>query len=398
MRTSLIALALLAAAGVLGYAAVNDKLPAQVKAPLEGAIGWGRGLIGEGSPAPAAQSPATQQSRAPAEQQPSGRGGGRGPTPVEVARAEAKASESAIRSVGTLMSDESVTVSAEQTGRIVEIRFQEGQSVKAGDLLVKLDDSVLQAELADARSRLSLAEGNLRRASTLSKTGAGTERASDEAKSAQETARAALDLAQVRLSKTDIRAPFDGTVGLRLQSVGAFVQPGQAMVNLEKIDVLKLDFKVPELFLAQIRPGQSVEIAVDAIPGRTFTGEIYAINPLVDVNGRALSIRARLANKDGLLRPGLFARVGIRRHAGERVVIVPEGAIVPRVNGPVVFRVENGKALETPVRLGERRSGAVEIVSGVSAEDTVVVAGHARLRDGAAVEVIAAQAQAKAKT
>jgi membrane fusion protein (multidrug efflux system) len=385
MRTSLIALALLAAAGALGYAVVNDKLPPELKTPLDRAMSWGRGLL-DGAPrtAPTAQQPAPQ---------PAGRRDARGPTPVEVARAESTPSESAIRSVGTLMSDESVTVSAEQTGRIVDIRFQEGQKVEAGDILVKLDDSLLQAELADARSRLVLAEGNLRRATTLSKTGAGTERASDEAKAAHETARAALELAQVRLSKTEIRAPFSGTVGLRLQSVGAFVQPGQAMVNLEKIDVLKLDFKVPELFLAQIRPGQSVEIAVDAIPDRTFTGEIYAINPLVDVNGRALSIRARLANKDGLLRPGLFARVGIRRHAGERVVIVPEGAIVPRGSGPVVFRVQNGKALETPVRLGERRSGAVEIVSGVGPEDTVVTAGHARLRDGASVEVVASQAR-----
>jgi membrane fusion protein (multidrug efflux system) len=386
MRTSLIALALLAAAGVLGYAVVNDKLPAELKTPLEGAMSWGRGLLDGGAPAP----PTAQQASAP---QPAGRRDARAPTPVEVARAESTPSESAIRSVGTLMSDESVTVSAEQTGRIIDIRFKEGQTVEVGDILVKLDDSLLQAELADARSRLGLAEGNLRRATTLSKTGAGTERASDEARSAQETARAALDLAQVRLSKTEIRAPFSGTVGLRLQSVGAFVQPGQAMVNLEKIDVLKLDFKVPELFLAQIRPGQSVEIAVDAIPDRTFTGEIYAIDPMVDVNGRALSIRARLANKDGLLRPGLFARVGIRRHAGERVVIVPEGAIVPRGSGPVVFRVQNGKALETPVRLGERRSGAVEIVSGVDPEDTVVTAGHARLRDGALVEVVASQAR-----
>lgn len=395
MRTSWIALVLLGIAGGIGYAIVNDKLPAEVKAPLDGAVGWARGVVGGAPPAPAGPAATAAKPADAPPQQPVARGASGRPTPVEVARAEAKASESAIRSVGTLMSDESVTVSAEQTGRIVEIRFQEGQTVKAGELLVKLDDSVLQAELADARSRLGLAEGNLRRATTLSKTGAGTERASDEAKSAQETARAALDLAQVRLSKTDIRAPFDGTVGLRMQSVGAFVQPGQAMVNLEKIDVLKLDFKAPELFLAEIRPGQSVEVAVDAIPGRTFTGEIYAINPLVDVNGRALSIRARLQNREGILRPGLFARVGIRRHAGERVVVVPEGAIVPRVNGPVVFRVQNGKALETPVRLGERRSGAVEIVSGVSAEDTVVVAGHARLRDGASVEVIVPQAQAK---
>jgi membrane fusion protein, multidrug efflux system len=310
-----------------------------------------------------------------------------------VASAKATASESAIRSVGTLMSDESVNISAEQAGRILEIRFGEGDTVKAGDILVRLDDALLKAERADVRSRLSLAEGNLRRATLLSKSGAGTERALDEARSAQETSRAALDLAEVRLSKTEIRAPFDGTIGLRAQSAGAYITPGQTIVNLEKIDVLKLSFKVPELFLSQVRNGQQVEVAVDAFPDRRFLGTIYAIDPMVDVNGRALSIRARLDNTDRTLRPGLFARVGIRRNAGEQIVVVPEGAIVPRGNGPVVFRVRDGKAVETPVQLGERRSGAVEIVSGVAADETVVIAGHTRLRNGATVEVVSTQAR-----
>jgi membrane fusion protein (multidrug efflux system) len=386
MRTSLLALLLLVVVGAIGYAAVNDKLPEPLSAPAERVVTWARGLLGGSAeaevPRAAAASPAG--ARVPE---------GRASVPVEVARAQSTASQSAIRSVGTMMSDESVNISAEQAGRIAEIRFREGDQVKSGDVLLKLDDALLTAELTDARSRLVLAESNFGRATTLTKSGAGTGRALDEARAAQETARAAVELAEVRLSKTLIRAPFDGTVGLRGQSSGAYLTPGQIVVNLEKIDVLKLDFKVAELFLNQVRPGQPVEVALDAFPGHTFTGEIYAIDPMVDVNGRSLSIRARLDNKDRLLRPGLFARVAIKRKAGEKIVIVPEGAIVPRSNGPVVFRVQDGKAVETPVKLGERRSGAVEIISGVAAEDTVVTAGHARLRNGASIEIVTAQAR-----
>src|SRR5690606_1882257 len=197
-------------------------------------------------------------------------------------------------------------------GRIAEIRFQEGEPVKQGEILFLLDDALARAEVADTAARLELAKANFERAETLQKSRNIAERTYDEARANFETARAARELAQVRLSKHTIRAPFSGIVGIRSLSTGAFVSTGATLVNLEKIDFLKLDFKVPEIYLSDVRVGQTVDVTVDALPNRTFQADIYAIDPLVDVNGRALQIRARLKNPELVLRPGLFARISIR--------------------------------------------------------------------------------------
>ena len=183
-------------------------------------------------------------------------------------------------------------------------------------------------------------------------------------------------------------APFPGRVGLRKVSPGGFVAIGTPIVNLEKIDFLKVDFKLPELFLASVAVGQEVDIAVDAHPGKLFKGGIYAIDPQVDVNGRALALRARLPNPDLLLRPGLFARVLVKGKQTREVVLAPESAIVPRGGETFVFRVENGKAMETKVKLGERRGAEVEIVEGVMPNTQLVTAGQLKLRNGIGVEVI----------
>lgn len=308
--------------------------------------------------------------------------------PVEVSSAKAGQSSTDIPSVGTLQSDESVQVTTEVAGRISEIGFREGAPVREGDMLVRLDSALAQAELQDAEARLSLAQSNFDRAAALSKTGNVTERVRDEATATLETSRAAVELAKVRLSKMTIQAPFSGVVGVRKVSVGAYVAPGTALVNLEKIDELKLDFKVPEIFLTNVRVGQMADVLVDAIPGRKFTGTIYAIDPMVDVNGRALTIRARITNTDGVLRPGLFARINIRGDKQQNVVLVPESAIVPRGGESFVFMVKDGKAVETKVSLGGRRAGEVEILNGLESNVTVVVAGQARLRNGASVDVV----------
>ena len=308
--------------------------------------------------------------------------------PVEVATARAAEAATEIESVGTLASDEAVSIAAEVAGRIASIGFNEGEPVKAGAVLVKLDDALAKAELSEAEASLKLAQSNYERASSLSKSGAGTQRARDEAEAALDTARATVELARVRLDKTEIRAPFDGVVGLRAVSVGAYAQIGQTLVNLEKIDTLKLDFRLPEINLRDIEVGQSVEIRVDAIPDRVFDGKVYAIDPLLDVNGRALKIRARLPNPDLVLRPGLFARVKVIGRPRGSVVIVPEGAIVPRGTESVVFTVEDGRAVEARVSLGRRTRGEVEILDGLKADSTVVTAGHQRVRDGQPVEVV----------
>lgn len=315
--------------------------------------------------------------------------------PVEVANAKPVTTTADIRSVGSLQSDESVQIAPEIAGRVAEIAFKEGDDVKAGDVLVRLDDALVRAEVADAEARHELAKSNLARANTLSKTGNVTERARDEAVAAFGTASAALELARVRLSKHVITAPFTGVVGLRRVSAGAYVAIGAPIVNLEKIDELKVDFKIPEIYLARVRIGQTIDVTVDALPDRSFTGRIYAIDPMVDVNGRALQIRARIANPDRLLRPGLFARIVIKGDSERQAVMVPESAVVPRGGESYVYRIEQGKAVETKVRLGERRAGAVEIVEGLPADATVVTAGHQRLRNGATVDVVTPASQAR---
>jgi len=308
--------------------------------------------------------------------------------PVEVARATAAQATRELRSIGTLASDESVDVASELAGRITEIAFQEGEAVQAGAVLVRLDNALARAEATDASAKLVLAEANFARANSLSKSGTGTQRARDEALAALETARAAVELTQARLEKTDIRAPFDGIVGLRQVSVGAFAQVGQALVNLEKIDSLKLDFQLPEINLADVRVGMPIGIAVDAFPGETFEGRIYAIDPHLDVNGRSLRIRARLPNPDLMLRPGLFARVTLSVAARGQIVLVPESAIMPRAGDLFVYVVRDGRAVETKVRLGRRLAGEVEVTEGLAPGDAVVIAGQIRLRDGALVEVV----------
>lgn len=308
--------------------------------------------------------------------------------PVEVAKARQVETTTDIRSIGSLQSDESVQVASEVAGRIAEIRFKEGEHVKAGEVMVQLDDALVRASQAEMEARLALAVSNFERADRLSRSGSGTARSLDEAVAERNTATALLNLQRVQLAKHSILAPFDGVVGLRSVSVGAYIATGTPLVNLEKIDALKVDFKIPEIHLRSVEVGQEVTIEVDAMPGRTFTGSIYAIDPMVDVNGRSLSIRARLPNKDLALRPGLFVRVTVKGREPRVAVFVPEAAIVPRGQERVVWLVEGGKAREAKVKLGERHSGEVEIAEGLDAGALVVTAGHGRLRIGAGVEVV----------
>ncbi len=319
-----------------------------------------------------------------------GRGGGEGrgrAVPVEIALARKATATDDLWAVGSMRSDESVQVSGELTGRIAEITFREGDQVKEGHVLVKLDDALVAAEVTDAKARLSLAQANYERAQSLSRSGSGTDRALDEATSALGTARAALQLAETRLAKLSIAAPFDGVVGLRDVSVGAYVTPGSPIVNLEKIDRLKLDFRLPETVLSEVRVGQDVEVRVDAVRDRTFSGEVYAIDPQVDVNGRSLRIRARISNPDLKLRPGLFARVIIKGLQEREVVRVPESAVVPSGNDKLVFSIVGGRAKENKVTTGRRRAGEVEVLTGIEEGTQVVISGQGRLRDGAQVEI-----------
>jgi membrane fusion protein, multidrug efflux system len=313
---------------------------------------------------------------------------------VEAARVIVGTVVENLQAVGTLRPNEAVTLAPEIAGRVVRIGFREGQTVKAGDVLVELDASILKAERAKARSDLTLAQANHKRAITLAGQGMGTVRARDEALGALRAAEADLALAEARLQKTTLTAPLTGVVGLRSISVGAYVAPGERIVELADIDPIKLDFRVPELALSSVRQGQTVRVTLDALPGKVFEGEIYAIDPIVDVTGRAIRLRARIPNPKNELSAGLFARVQLVVERRENALLVPESAIFARDQKQFVYRIVDGRAVRTSVELGQRRPGQVEIRSGLDAGDVVVTAGQQQVRDGALVHVARAGADA----
>jgi membrane fusion protein (multidrug efflux system) len=307
---------------------------------------------------------------------------------VEVATVRAGRITSRVAAIGTLQADQSVVIQPEIPGKVTRVGFREGDRVAAGAVLVELDRSVLAAELEQARAARVLAEANYRRADSLARQGSGTARARDEAAAAFETTSAAVELMTARLAKATIAAPFGGVVGLSDVTVGRLLAVGERIVNLESIDPLKVDFRVAETFLGAVQVGQVIALTVDAYPGRTFEGRVYAIDPLVDVNGRAIRLRARLPNADLMLRPGIFARVQLVVDVRDNALLLPEAAIVPQGQDRFVFRVEAGRAKWVKVTLGERRTGEIEVREGLKAGDTVVTAGQLKLFDGASVEVL----------
>jgi membrane fusion protein (multidrug efflux system) len=312
---------------------------------------------------------------------------GGGAVVVEVTRVATGTIEEDVDAVGTLRSSESVVVRPEISGRIEQLNFTEGARVQKGQVIVALDDSVSAAELAQAKANLALAESSYNRTQELEKEKFVSATAKDQALNGLRVAQANVQLAQARLAKTKIVAPFAGIIGIRQVSVGDYVKEGQDLVTLEDISALKVDFRLPEQLLAVLKPGQTVEVATDALPGRKFAASLDAIDPLVDQNGRAVLLRARLKNSEGQLRPGMFVRTRLIVSAREQALSVPEEALVPVGTDQFVFRVADGKVQRVKVGTGVRRGGTVEIVSGLAAGDTVVTAGQIKLRDGVPVAV-----------
>lgn len=308
------------------------------------------------------------------------------PIPVEVALAESIPFAKGLSAVGSLKSEESVTLRAELAGRIAEINFKEGQPVQKGQLLFRLDDAVARAELDQARASLAIAQGRQTRARQLFAEGFVSKEARDDATNSLKVQEAAVELARARLEKMVITAPFDGVVGLRNVSLGEYVSAGADLAPLEAIKKLKVDFRLPELYVAQVKPGQQLELRVDALPNQRFKGDVYAVSPLVDSGGRSVMVRAAIDNQAGLLRPGMFARVQLLTD-DMPALVVPESALSPSGQNQYVFRVVNDRIEQVEVTIGERHSGLVEIKSGLAANDAVVIAGLQRIRDKALVKV-----------
>ncbi len=311
---------------------------------------------------------------------------------VEASRVTIAKLPQAITAVGSLRSDETVIVRPEVAGRIANINFNEGQRVEKGQVLVSLDESVQKADLDRARANLSLSKSKHERAVDLMQKGFLSSQAKEEAENNLRVAQADAQLMEARSAKTRILAPFSGVSGLRLVSVGDYVKEGQDIVNLEAIDSLKVDFRVPELALSQLRTGQSLQIMLDAMGEKTYDGRVIAINPLIDANGRSIVIRAVVPNKDATLRPGMFARVRLFTSGEKETVMVPEESLFPVGDDKYVYKVVEGRATRQKINIGQRRDGRVEVLAGLGPDDVVVTAGAQKLREGVAVKLADAPA------
>ena len=353
---------ILAVAGLLGlgyYAYTANRVPAAAPAAGEN---------GAGSKAPA------------------GPAGGFA-VAVEVAQIAAADFSDVASAVGNLKSNESVVLRAETPGRIAAINFHDGAIVNKGALLVALDAAVQEAELQQARANLALARSNHQRNRELLEKKFVTAQALDNSAATLKIQEAAVQLAEAKVGRMRIKAPFTGMVGLRNVSVGDYVKEAQELINIEDIGTLRVDFKLPETYLGRVRKGQAVEVSSDALPGEQFAAVLDAVDPMVDQGGRAISSRARLGNASGKLRPGMFVRVRLLFGERRNVLMAPEQAIVPGAQ-PTVFKVVDGKAVASKVKLGVRRAAQVEIVDGLAAGDVVVTAGQLKLRDGVPVRAI----------
>ncbi len=305
---------------------------------------------------------------------------------VEASEAIRATSVRKLKAIGTLASNQSVVVRPEIAGRLAVIHFADGAEVAAGTLLAELDKSVWAAELAEAQAMLDLAEREFVRASELLERGAGTASRRDEAEAALLSARAIVNLAQARLDKCEIYAPFDGRVGIRAVDIGDFLAAGDDIVNIEQIAPIKVDFEVPERFLTDLEVGKVVELRSDAYPGQIFEAEIGAIDPLINARTRAVRVQALAENDEGLLRPGQFVSVTVRVDERRGATFVPEQALIPNVEQPFVYRIVEGKVEIVPVEAGTRIARHVEIRGdSVSPGDLIVTAGQQRLADGVPV-------------
>jgi membrane fusion protein (multidrug efflux system) len=322
----------------------------------------------------------------PLPEKPAAKGPSR-PLPVKTAQVVAGPVVDGVSAVGTLLASESVMIRPEVDGRIVAIHFLEGQRVRKGERLLTMDAGETEAQLASAVAAANLNRSRLRRAEDLQARNFISVQALDEAREQLNQASARETELRAKLAKTVVHAPFEGITGLRQVSAGAYVRAGQDVARLEGIGVLKLDFRVPELYLKRLRVGQALAISVDAYAGEAFAGSIYAIEPAVDESTRTVLLRARLPNPGARLKPGMFARVSLEFGRRDSALLVPEQAIVPRSDGRFVFRVVEGRAQLTRIETGVRRPGEVEVLAGLQAGDTIVADGQLRLQDGAAVSV-----------
>ncbi|WP_223763304.1 efflux RND transporter periplasmic adaptor subunit [Corallococcus sp. AS-1-6] len=318
------------------------------------------------------------------------------PESVTSAQAQSLGWQGTRSAVGTVMALRGVTLSAELPGVVTDIRFENGASVKKGQVLVQLDTSSEQAQLAGAEADAELARLTRERAEKLHAQGANTQSDLDAVRARALQSAAAVAHLKSLIAKKTIRAPFDGRIGIRQVELGQLVSPGNPIASLQSSTPAIVEFQLPQQALAQVKQGQKVRLRVDVFPGESWEGDLTTINPEVELSSRNVRMRATVPNADGRLLPGMFASVEVLSDASEQVVAIPATAVLFAPYGDSVFTLSEGKdaagktallARQQFVRLGERRGDYVAVTSGLKPGQTVVSSGVFKLKNGAAVVV-----------
>lgn len=290
-------------------------------------------------------------------------------------------------SLGTTTANESVNITSKVSERVSRIRFEEGQVVKANQVLVELDTDEARANLAVASADFSESRSNFKRAEELDRTKSISQSELKQLQSAMEADQARVQAATARLADLTIRAPFEGRVGLRRISAGSLVSPGMIITTLDDLDTIKLDFSLPEVLMAKLKPGLDITATSIAYPDMAFAGKVISIDTRIDPVTRSITIRARLPNAEGLLRPGMLMSVVLIQEDLDALVI-PEQALISEQSRQYVFVINQGRAEKRQVTTGRRRPGELEIKDGLVEGEMVVVEGTQRLQVGSEVEIL----------
>jgi len=311
-------------------------------------------------------------------------GGEKRSLPVSVYISELQSREDGLTVPGNLVAKEKVEMASELSGRVVSINFKEGQFVRRGDVLVKLNDDELQSQLVRAEYQYTLLEEKLERQKILLSKEAVSREDYDQVSTEFNVLKQDIEQLRIKIEKMNIRAPFDGVIGFRNISPGALLVQNSKVATIVDVANLILEFSIPEKYVRNKLIGNEVNFSVEGISNK-FSAVVYAIDPEIDVQTRTIMLRARFNNRQGLLKPGMYARVSMSSQKSMLNVYLPNQAVVSGVKGHSVWIVRDGKAVMTDVKTGIRTVDMMEIISGVERGDTVITTGLMQLRDGISI-------------
>ncbi|MFN6943817.1 MAG: efflux RND transporter periplasmic adaptor subunit [Cytophagaceae bacterium] len=306
--------------------------------------------------------------------------------PVKVVITQGVVLDNTIKATGSVMANEEVILQPEAAGRVTKIYFNEGEYVKQGTLLLKIEDSELQAELSKVIHQKKLAEEQEKRQKTLLSKGGVSQSEYDVAQNELNILKSEEVLLRARIAKTELRAPFSGMIGLRNISLGSNVTTSTTIASIQDINKLKIEFSVPQKYAAQVRKGQQVSYTINGLE-QGFNASIYAIDPKIDPNSRTIMVRALSTSHSKTVYPGAFANVEIILDKIEDGIVVPAEAIVPDIRGHKVYLYKNGQVEIRPVEIGTRKENSVYLSKGLASGDTVITSGMLQLRPGSQVKI-----------